>query len=309
MIKQRYKKYRADKDYSLFGMQFSKNIKSICIFGITDTVYMTSNEYLNDYFKNLNFKDKKIATVGSSGDQLLNAIFYGCRDATIIDGNILAQPYIEYKIALIKNLDYDEFVKIYFEGDDIFDWSLYARISHDLSDIVKQFFDELFLLQDTHTKFPNLDYYHVVDSNMIKYNILNHFSKLKYSSLFYQDEESYNKLKEILNTEKINIDYKISKFQDFPTELNGSYDAIFLSNIYDYVSRASFIRTINKLKNINLNESGIIQYQYQFLYPDSKSKKPSQSELKNLKEIHMPLSQNDDSKIIDHEANIYFLEK
>ena len=307
MIKQKFKKYRADKDYDLFGMQFSENVESQCVYGVTNSVYMTSNEYLSDYFECYDFIGKKIATVGSSGDQLLNAIFYGCRDLTLIDGCILAQPYIEYKFALIKNLNFDEFIKIYFNHDSIFDWSVYARISHDLSDVVKQFFDEIFLLQEPHSRFSDVDYFKTLNEYKIKSSIVNRISGRKYGSLFYQDEESYNKLKRILNTEKFNIDYKIAKFQDFPTELNEKYDAIFLSNIYDYVPRLSFIRTINKLRKSNLNEGGIIQYQYQFLNTPDNSKRPSQFELRNLKEIYVP--QNKSSTSLEHGANVYFLEK
>ena len=307
MIKQRYKKYRNNKDYDLFGMQFSENIESQCVYGITSSVYMTSNEHLNDYFKNYDFKGKKIATVGSSGDQLLNAIFYGCRDLTLIDGNILAEPYIEYKLALIKNLEFDEFINLYFNHDAIFDWSVYAKISHDLSDVVKLFFDEIFLLQEPHSKFSDDDYFKTLNEYKIKDNIVNRISGRKYSSLFYQDEEAYNKLKNILNTEKINIVYKIARFQDFPTELNERYDAIFLSNIYDYVPRLSFIRTINKLRKFNLKEGGIIQYQYQFLNTPDNSKRPSRFELRHLKEIYVP--EDESSRGLEHGASVYFLEK
>ena len=68
-----------------------------------------ANEKLNAYFKDLNLKGSRIATVGSSGDQVLNAIFYGAKDITLIDANIFTRAYFEYKTAMIKNLNFDEF--------------------------------------------------------------------------------------------------------------------------------------------------------------------------------------------------------
>ena len=47
---------------------------------VKSKVYHCSNERLNSYFKNLKLKESRIATVGSSGDQVLNSIFYGAKD-------------------------------------------------------------------------------------------------------------------------------------------------------------------------------------------------------------------------------------
>ena len=146
------KKYLTNPDYDLLGetlltmpdfeiedYELSEEIKS--------KVYHCSNERLNAYFKDLKLKGSRIATVGSSGDQVLNAIFYGAKDITLIDANIFTRAYFEYKTAMIKNLDYVEFMNI-LGSFHMFNWKTYAKISHDLSPRSKRFFDELMLNQD-----------------------------------------------------------------------------------------------------------------------------------------------------------------
>ena len=47
--------------------------------------YLSSNEYLSDYMKDLDLTNKKVVTVGSSGDQFFQSLLQGCKDITIID--------------------------------------------------------------------------------------------------------------------------------------------------------------------------------------------------------------------------------
>ena len=90
------KKYLTNPDYDLLGeklltmpnfecedCELSEEIKS--------KVYHCSNERLNAYFKDLKLKGSRIATVGSSGDQVLNAIFYGAKDITLIEEALIKE--------------------------------------------------------------------------------------------------------------------------------------------------------------------------------------------------------------------------
>ncbi|MBO5954507.1 MAG: DUF3419 family protein [Clostridia bacterium] len=121
----------------LFNMpanhEFFKKIEEI-----KSRVYHCSNERLNSYFKDLNLKNSRIATVGSSGDQVLNAIFYGAKDITLIDANIFTRAYFEYKTAMIKNLDFETFKNL-LGRFSMFNWKTYSKISHDLSKQTKLF--------------------------------------------------------------------------------------------------------------------------------------------------------------------------
>ena len=146
------KKYLTIPDYDLLGEtlltmpNFEAGEHSLSD-EIKTKVYHCSNERLNAYFKDLNLTGSRIATVGSSGDQVLNAIYYGAKDITLIDANIFTRAYYEYKTAMIKNLDFKTF-KQHLGRFSMFNWKIYSKISHDLSTRIKLFFDELMLNQD-----------------------------------------------------------------------------------------------------------------------------------------------------------------
>ena len=147
------KKYLTNPDYDLLGEtllampEYDSFSPDFNVEKVVKKVYHCSNEKLNAYFKDLNLKGSRIATVGSSGDQVLNAIFYGAKDITLIDANIFTRAYFEYKTAMIKNLNFDEF-KSNLGMFSMFNWKIYSKISHDLSKRTKLFFDELMLNQD-----------------------------------------------------------------------------------------------------------------------------------------------------------------
>jgi hypothetical protein len=50
-------------------------------------------------------------------------------------------------MALIKTFDFKTFSKIVFYDKNIFDWKVYSKISHHLSGEIRQFFDEIMLIQ------------------------------------------------------------------------------------------------------------------------------------------------------------------
>ena len=204
------KKYLTIPDYDLLGetlltmpdfdneeVELSEEIKS--------KVYHCSNERLNAYFKDLNLKNARIATVGSSGDQVLNAIFYGAKDITLIDANIFTRAYFEYKTAMIKNFDFDEF-KYHLGMFSMFNWKTYSKISHNLSKRTKQFFDELMLNQDDNGH--DYDEGYLTDS-LIRNNLFHtpcHNYDFVEENLFYNNKEDYLKLKQLL----IKNDFKLT---------------------------------------------------------------------------------------------------
>ena len=102
----------------------------------TRRIFPFTNENLDEVFYGKRLKGKRIATVGSSFDQALQAILHGCKDITHLDANPLSQPYAELKLSAIKNLTFDEFVD-FFDADNMLDHKYYQKISHDLSEYNK----------------------------------------------------------------------------------------------------------------------------------------------------------------------------
>ncbi len=213
---------------------------------ITAKAFGHTNEDLPTIFKVLAVKNKDVATVGSSGDQFLSAIYYGAKKVTLIDGCPYAEPTVKLKMAAIKNLTLDEFIKFWQPGH-IFDYKIYSRISHELDEQTKQFFDTI-LLESGECN---------LESEMISI----HYNVNKYSRIsdFFNDEAKYNELKEKLNT--VEMEFITADILDFPKKL-GKHDVILLSNIYDYVNSEKYFQTVKELKVHNLRFGGKMQIYY-----------------------------------------------
>ena len=226
--------------------------------GTLTKAFAISNEQLPDIFNHLNLTDKKIVTVGSSGDQAFNAILSGCKDCTIIDGNSYAKPLIEYKIALIKTFDFQTFNNL-FLNSKMFDWKVYAKISHNLSKTSQQFWDTIMLELSEN---PNLS---EITPNKIPKRMFIYNNDDKHSE-FYKKVEIYNKLKDILNKNDIKFNFINAELKEFPTTLTDKYDLIFLSNIYFYYKEniEEFKQIINSLYFNQLNNGGKMVINYEF---------------------------------------------
>ena len=70
-------------------------------------LYPFTNENIGAYFSKLDFKDKSVLTVTSSGDHIINSILMGAKEVDAFDVNPLAKHYSELKIAAIKSLTFE----------------------------------------------------------------------------------------------------------------------------------------------------------------------------------------------------------
>lgn len=298
-----YKEFYLNPDYdvlteNLFGLPFFTMIKT-GFKAVTDGVYHCSNERLNAYFKDLNLKNSRVATVGSSGDQVLNSIFYGSKDITLIDANMFTRAYVEYKIAMIKNLDFKTF-KQCLGRFAMFNWKTYAKISHDLSKKTQQFFDELMLNQDDNNHYYDEGF---LTDSLIRNNLLHtpcDKFDLPEENIFYNNKTDYNKLKKLLIENDFKIKFIVADVSEFHTKLKGKFDYIFLSNIYDYVNIVEMFHIIKSLYK-KINAGGAIQYHYSF--NPNHPKENLISKLAKFKSIQPPIC----SKEKTH--HVYFLEK
>ena len=214
--------------------------------GSIEQVYCFSNEEQEESFNCLSkLPKKRVLTVGSSGDQILNSIFYGAEDVTLIDANLFSKYFIEYKIAAIKNLSHREFVDNFInDSSNIFNHTLFKRLFHDLSPDSQVFWGTLLM---------------EVEGEEIYNNMVDTFSE-PFKSIFYRNPLFYEKLKEKLQTAKIN--YINANFTDFPKFTDGQYDLILLSNIFDYVDEKDYVKVINELYDNNLTNGGQMQIRY-----------------------------------------------
>ena len=76
-------------------------------------LYPFTTENINGYIKNFNLSSKSLLTIGSSTDQLINAILSDCKDITILDICPFTKFYFYLKVSAIKTLEYNDFFKFF----------------------------------------------------------------------------------------------------------------------------------------------------------------------------------------------------
>lgn len=254
-----------------------------------EKVYPFTNENLYQLFSQLNIKGKSVAAAGSSGDQVLAALLFGAKNVTLVDGNLYSKHFIDYKFAAIKNLPYEEFKKNFIDSNNYFDFEIFKQISHDLD-------------ADSLTFWGTI-YSNINDASEIRKRIANDNNQRPKTDFLYK-EEIYQLLQEILEKKEFDLNFEIAEFNDFPKVLTGKYDAILLSNIFQYVNGDDYIRVVSELQE-KLNLNGKIQLNYDFPGPFDKLRQDKTDAFKNVF-----LNDNNDVYSIQFENDrLYFLEK
>ena len=76
-----------------------------------ESVYPFATENVLEYFATLNLKDQSVLTVGSSLDQLFNALVYGAKKVSVFDINPYVKEYFEIKKQILLHSKRKNFVK------------------------------------------------------------------------------------------------------------------------------------------------------------------------------------------------------
>ena len=88
-------------------------------FSDTCQMYSLTTENISAYLKKIDLTNKKVLTVTSSGDHMLNMAFQDCKKIDCFDLNKNAYFMQELKIASIKKLDYEEFLDFFTDCERI----------------------------------------------------------------------------------------------------------------------------------------------------------------------------------------------
>lgn len=220
-------------------------------------IYTFTTENISGYLKYFDLKDKKLLTVGSSGDQILNAYFNGAKDITLFDINPYTKYYIYLKIAAILSLDYKEFQEFFFKhgleeyyNKKMFSKELFDKIKPTLRILDYEsylFFDELFCLYKPKDIREDL-----FDDDESRNKVINSFN------IYLRNEETYNKLKSIIKS----INFNYINGDVFEDNINQKFDNIFLSNLATTTTLDKLKELLDKLNNNNLNKNGSILISY-----------------------------------------------
>ena len=269
---------------------YNSKIKKVRTNLAIEKVYPFTNENLLELFKQLDVKDKSVATSGSSGDQILAALLFGAKKVTLIDGNLYSKHFIDYKFSAIKNLTYEEFVEHFINHKDYFNFEVFKKICHDLD-------------PDSFTFWGTI--YSSTDNSLEIRNKITNGNNERPKTDFLFNKDIYLKLQEILKAHDFELDFKIAEFNDFPEVLTeDNYAAILLSNIHQYVNSEDYTRVVSMLLK-KLAPGGKIQLNYDF---PKMFNKPATDKTSAFKD-KFPENANNIYSIKFENDRLYFLEK
>lgn len=217
-----------------------KNGKSLDInFGTYSRVYFHSNENLSQYIPDMS--NKKVLTVSSSGDHLLNLMGKGCTNIDTFDINRISPLYSDLKLYSVLALKpQNSYIFL-----STLDKNLFFKFKRYLPDNERHFFNYLY---------KNFD---IDDIASFLFNIQG-VDFIKNNNYF--DIDVLLRIKK--NLSHLRHNHFCCDMFSLNNYLTHNYDAIFLSNISEYVYDVDkFVRFISELKK-KLNRNGCIYYAY-----------------------------------------------
>ena len=248
----------------------SRSLKSIIRFYYTgdsfeeyfNGIYPFTTESISGYIDYFDLKDKSLLTVGSSGDQAINAILKGCKDVTVLDINPYTKYYYYLKVASIISLEMEEFLN-YFRligytkknkpNKEAFNKDIYLKVRRALYELDPDslaFWDKQYKSRRPITIRRSLfstDEYCT--------------SIIKQCNPYLQSEELYKETKcKVQSIKPTFITQDVIK-----DEIQGSYDNIWLSNIGAYINLETLLQLVAKTNEL-LTKQGrlLIGYLYDF---------------------------------------------
>lgn len=223
-------------------------------------IYPFTTENISGYINEFDLREKTLMTVGSSGDQVINAILNGCSDITILDVNPYTKFYFYLKEACILDLElefflkflrFKDFPKVFKNNKEIFNKNTYNKIKNTLRALDYEsylFWDELFQTFKPVDIRKELFYFDESRTNVILG-----------CNPYLESENSYNEVKEKIK--KAQLTFITNDL--FKTTLDKEFDNVWLSNIGTYLSR-HFVKIMTDRMDEYLKPNGklLISYLY-----------------------------------------------
>jgi len=223
-------------------------------------LYPFTTENIAGYINNFNLTGRGLLTVGSSGDQIINACLFDCYDIVCLDICPFTKYYVNLKIASMLELNrrdflaflcFKDFPGTFKDNYRAFNKEDYNKIKRPLRVLDYDsylFWDELFSCYSGLDIRKELFYF---DENKSKV-IINCNPYLQSDGLYDETRNKIRKIRPCYITDDI-----------FKAELERSFDTIWLSNIVAYHSR-HFLKILTQKMADNLNEQGklLISYLY-----------------------------------------------
>lgn len=222
--------------------------------------YLNSNENISEYIGEFNIRGGNVLTVAASGDQALYSVLSGAKKIDVFDVNKIAYYIFSLKLAAIKGLSREDYLS-YFPTPhtsrlslSIFKKKVYDEFKDNLEGNAREYWDTLYELIKNPREFK-------------KFSINVYVSQIK-QRIPYYSKYNYDRLQSNLKT--CNINYYEANLLNLPDEIKinkNGYDAILLSNIYDYLphSEDDYIKFLNQEIAPLLKERGKCLAYYEFI--------------------------------------------
>ena len=207
-------------------------------------IYKKTNEKLNEFIDLLLNKDKVLSVIGS-GDQILNTLLTKPSKIDAFDISVFPKFFLKLKIASIKSLSRDEYIKFFFSTtetflDEYYDDLYFDKIRKELDIDAEDFWTYLFQYND---------WYDIYNSTLFSSESV--FEEQAIIQNKYLDNDEYYHLRDIL--QNVQINYIESNLLDL--KINDTYDLIYLSNILEYVKKSAYF---DKIDELSVKNKGII---------------------------------------------------
>lgn len=226
-------------------------------------IYPFTTENITGYIDEFELRDKSLLTVGSSGDQAINAILKGCEDITIVDICPFAQEFFALKKSALLTLTKEEYLRFF----TFIHKPLFRK--QDRTYFEKQLFDKV---KEKLQEDDSIDFWtyllEEVDLGLVRRKL---FSRDEYHpninvsiNPYLQGNKKYDEIREKIKN--ISPTFIVEDIRD--VEMKKTFDAIFLSNLFDYLDGKYDYSIIDKMEDM-MNDGGKALFYY--LYSISRS--------------------------------------
>ena len=191
-------------------------------------LYPFTTENISGYIDKFDLNGKSLLTVGSSGDQVINASLFNCVDQTVVDICPYTKFYFYLKKACILSFSLKEFM-------DFFCYNDYPKFCHDNKDVFsKEKFEgvkDLIRVLDYESYLFWDEVFSLYKPEKVRRELFSSDEDrsfvLQGMNLYMKDEEAFSKAKVKIR----GINPKFICEDIFKVNLNRTYDNVFLSNI------------------------------------------------------------------------------
>jgi len=191
-------------------------------------MYVYATEMVSQYYKRLDLKNKRVLSIVGSGDQIINAYYFGAKEVIGFDINKRAAFMLDLKKTAIINLNYKEFLNFFGSNlsNGTLSFKLYSKFCKGLPLRTQFFFDTAYKEYKNNGQ-------ELIKSDYFRQRAMMNCTALDVNA-YLKNEKTYLKCRNIINNKKCHfLDLDLN---DILTnkKLVGRFDLINLSNVPNY---------------------------------------------------------------------------